>query len=275
MTSVLKKLLVLTLAASIFLAAINSPSSRTVAQQPANSLNLPGLHGRVTVRRDERGIPYIEATNDDDLHFAQGYVTASDRLWQMDLLRRTERGELAEVLSAGPNNVALEQDKQHRTLGFAQVVDAEIAQSAPWARALLEAYARGVNAYIASLDAKTLPPEFQILQYRPKPWTPADSLLIGKVFAEGLSSTWRLDVMRGALAGLPAEKRAGLMPEMSPLDVLVFGRDSRDTNKKTSSAHSTESSDSFSRETLVTLAQDEEIANQALARVGLYVEGLA
>ncbi|HLR04671.1 MAG TPA: penicillin acylase family protein, partial [Pyrinomonadaceae bacterium] len=162
MTSVLKKLLVLTLAASIFLAAINSPSSRTVAQQSTKSLSLSGLRGRVTVRRDERGIPYIEATNDDDLHFAQGYVTASDRLWQMDLLRRTARGELAEILGAGPNNVVLEQDKQHRTLGFAREAEAEVAQAAPRSRVLLEAYAAGVNAYINSLDAKSLPPEFQI-----------------------------------------------------------------------------------------------------------------
>jgi penicillin amidase len=236
---------------------------------------MAGLRDRVTVRRDERGIPYIEAKNNEDLYFAQGYVTASDRLWQMDLLRRTERGELAEVLGAGPNNAALEQDKQHRTLGFAQVVDAEIAQAAPWSRALLEAYARGVNAYMASLDAKTLPPEFQILQYKPKPWTPADSLLVGKLFSEALSSTWRIDILRAALAGLPEEKRAGLMPETSPLDVLVVGEDSKDANKKRSAVHSTESTGSCSRETLLALARDEELANQSLARVGLYVEGLA
>ena len=102
-----KKLLVLVLC----VLASNSFTSPAVAQQPIKNLNLAGLHGRVTVRRDERGIPYIEATNDTDLHFAQGYVTASDRLWQMDLLRRTARGELAEILGAGPNNAALEQDK--------------------------------------------------------------------------------------------------------------------------------------------------------------------
>ena len=74
---------------------------------------------------------------------------------------------------------------------------------------------------------KALPPEFQILQYKPKPWTPADSLLVGKLFSEALSSTWRLDLMREALAGLPAEKRAALMPETSPLDVLVVGKDTK------------------------------------------------
>src|SRR5262245_49685203 len=62
------------------------------------TLRLAGLRERVTVRRDERGIPYIEAANETDLYLAQGYVTASDRLWQMDLLRRTARGELAEIL---------------------------------------------------------------------------------------------------------------------------------------------------------------------------------
>src|ERR1700674_4605075 len=143
-----QKLLVLILTGGICVAAINSSNSVAIAQQSTKSLDLPGLHSRVTVRRDERGIPYIEAANDDDLHFAQGYVTASDRLWQMDLMRRTARGELAEILGAGPNNVALEQDKQHRILGFAQEAEAEVAQAAPQSRALLEAYAAGVNAYI-------------------------------------------------------------------------------------------------------------------------------
>ena len=102
-------------------------------QQPAqsNSIQVAGLLDRVTIRRDERGIAYMDAKNDEDLYFAQGYVTASDRLWQMDLFRRTERGELAEILTAGPNNIALEQDKQHRTLGFAQVAEAEVTQASP------------------------------------------------------------------------------------------------------------------------------------------------
>ncbi len=251
--------------------------SRTYAsgQQatPANTstIQLPGLRERVTIRRDERGIPYIEARNDEDLAFAQGYVTANDRLWQMDLFRRTERGELAEVLTAGPNNVALEQDKQHRTLGFAQVAEAEVAQASPQARALLDAYARGVNAYIASLDPKALPPEFQILQYKPKPWTPADSLLVVKLFYEALSSTWRLDVLREALANLPAEKRAGLTPEFSPIDVVVVGKDTKKPMTGASSASQTD----FPNDALAALAKHQEIADHALARVGFYAEGLA
>ncbi|MDQ5844889.1 MAG: penicillin acylase family protein [Acidobacteriota bacterium] len=249
------------------------PLSFVSAQQtttPAGSIQLPGLRQRVTIRRDERGIPYIEAQNDEDLYFAQGYATARDRLWQMDLLRRTERGELAEVLTAGPNNIALNQDKLHRTLGFARVVDAEFARASPQTRSLLEAYAKGVNAYIASLDAKSLPPEFQILQYRPKPWTPTDSLLVVKVFAEALSSTWRLDVMREAFGGLPEEKRARLMPEISPLDVIVVGKDSKRTTKTTARSNTP-----FSRETIQKLVHNQELESHALARLGLYAEGLA
>jgi len=87
------------------------------------SVSIKGLKDRVTITRDERGIPYIDAKNDEDLYFAQGYATAADRLWEMDLFRRTARGELAEILGAGPNNVVLEQDKLHRTYGFAQEVD--------------------------------------------------------------------------------------------------------------------------------------------------------
>ncbi len=273
MNRVFTKLLALVMTVGICAIAINSYHSRAVAQQAAKSLNLPGLQARVTVRRDERGIPYIEAANDTDLHFAQGYVTASDRLWQMDFLRRTARGELAEVLGAGPNNAALEQDKQHRTLGFTAEAEAEVAQASAQSRALFEAYAAGVNAYINSLDAKALPPEFQILQYKPRPWTPADSLLVAKLFAEGLSNTWRLDIMREALAGLPAEKRAALLPEISPLDVLVVGKDTMKSNA--SNANRIQGSGSVSPELIAALVKDQEVEAQALERVGLYAEGLA
>ncbi|MCM3872048.1 MAG: penicillin acylase family protein, partial [Pyrinomonadaceae bacterium] len=113
------------------LAIISLPSmSANQTGSPAaqsQTVQLQGLRERVTVRRDERGIPYITANNDEDLYFAQGYATAADRLWQMDLLRRTARGELAEIFG----NNALEEDKRHRTFGFAQTADAEVAQATP------------------------------------------------------------------------------------------------------------------------------------------------
>src|SRR5499433_2752021 len=109
--------LLLIFLASLFVVAFVFRGYPTGAQPQANTMTLTGLKDRVTVRRDERGIPYIEATNDDDLYFAQGYVTASDRLWQMDLLRRSARGELAEIFG----NVVIEEDKRRRILGFAKL----------------------------------------------------------------------------------------------------------------------------------------------------------
>jgi penicillin amidase len=188
---------------------------------PTTTIQLAGLHDRVIVRRDERGIPYIEAKNDDDLYFAQGYVMASDRLWQMDLLRRNVRGELAEILGTA----ALGQDQRHRTLGFARVVDATAAQLTPQMRAVLDAYAKGVNAFIESRTSQNLPPEFLILQYKPRPWIPADTIAVGKLLYEVLSNTWPVDIMRASLSNLPKEKRDALLLETTPLDVLAVGKD--------------------------------------------------
>lgn len=244
-----------------------------VAQnQSRPAVQVKGLKERVTITRDERGIPYIDAKSDEDLYFAQGYATAADRLWQMDLFRRSARGELAEVLGAGPNNVALDQDKLHRTYGFAQAAEAEVAQASPKSLAIIEAYARGVNAYASSLDPKSLPPEFQLLQFSFRPWTPADSFIIAKIFFEALSDTWRLDVMRQALASLPAEKRNALLPSMSPIDVLVVGKD---TKARSSSATLQQPQAPLSSEALAALAHNQSIAAAALDRIGFHADGLA
>ena len=240
-------------------------------KESPQSIKIKGLKERVTITRDERGIPYIDAKNDEDLYFAQGYATAADRLWQMDLLRRSARGELAEILGAGPNNVVLDQDKLHRTYGFAQEAEAEVAQAPPQSLRAVEAYARGVNAYASSLDAKSLPPEFQILQYSFRPWTAADSVVVVKNFAEALSDTWRLDLMRQEMASLPAEKRNALLVEMSPLDVLVVGKD---TQAKPASARS-KPVDSLSPEALSALARNQAIAAAGLDRIGFYADALA
>ncbi len=244
-------------------------SSQTAPQQTA--VQIKGIKDRITIRRDERGIPYVEAQNDEDLFFGQGYATAQDRLWQMDLFRRTARGELAEVLGAGPGNVAIEQDKLHRTYGFAQAAEAEFANSSPRTRTMLEAYARGVNAYASSLDPKSMPPEFQILQYSFRPWTPADSLVVVKIFFEALSDTWRLDIMRQALSVLPPEKRAELLPEISPIDVLVVGKD---TQSKVKSAARIKP-ERVSPEALAKLAHNQEVAAAALDRIGFHTDALA
>jgi penicillin G amidase len=245
------------------------PNTGEVAPQQT-AIKVAGLKDEVTIRRDERGIPYVEAKNDEDLYFGQGYATAQDRLWQMDIFRRTARGELAEVLTAGPNNVALDQDKLHRTYGFTQVAEKELANASPRTRAILEAYARGVNAYASSLDPKSMPPEFQILQYSFRPWTPVDSFVVVKIFFEALSDTWRLDIMRQAFSVLPAEKRAELLPSNSPIDVLVVGKDTQ--SRATLSPLKPQP---VSPEALAKLADNKAIAAAALDRIGFYADALA
>ncbi|HEX5885507.1 MAG TPA: penicillin acylase family protein, partial [Pyrinomonadaceae bacterium] len=148
--------------------------------------------------------------------------------------------------------------------------EAELANASPRARAVLEAYARGVNAYAASLDPKSMPPEFQILSYGFRPWTPADSFVVVKIFFEALSDTWRLDVMRQALSVLPAEKRAELLPKISPIDVLVVGKD---TQSRAESARMKPYS--VSTETLTKLAHNQAIAAAALDRIGFHTDALA
>ena len=101
-------------------------------------------------------------------------------------------------------------------------------------RTALEAYANGVNAYIASRTDRDLPPEFLILQYKPRPWVPADSLAVGKLIYEVLSTTYQYDLLRASLAQLPKAKRDMLLPVKSSLDVLVVGKDRAKPTRATS-----------------------------------------
>ena len=168
------------------------------------------------IRRNARGVPFINAANEAELYFAQGYATASDRLWQMDFLRRTARGELAEVLGNG----AVEVDKLHRIYGFRRVAEKLLAGATAQTRAVLDAYARGVNAFIEQCDNGSLPFEFQALRYQPRPWTGVDSAALGKLFAEKLSFTVDTDIFRALLSDLPSERVEQLLPQSSPLDLV-------------------------------------------------------
>jgi penicillin amidase len=244
----------------------------------ATTLRLPGLSSRTLIRRDERGIPYIEASNEADLYFAQGYATASDRLFQMELFRRTARGELSEIFG----KATLDEDKRHRTLGFAQLAEAQVEFLPQKLRKALEDYARGVNAFIESRDAKTLPPEFQILQLKPRPWRVADSLATSKLFDESLSTSWRLDLIRASFSDLPQDKRDALFPETSPLDVLLVGSDNSGTQKTKSSivkpaAIDDSSANSTSRvanevEIMRAVKRDELLQRRSLERLGIFAE---
>jgi penicillin G amidase len=147
--------------------------------------HVPGLSAPVTVRRDAHGTPHIDADTQDDLFFAQGYVTAQDRLWQMDMLRRHGEGTLAAVL--GPT--LLKHDEEQRVLELGNTAR-RIYRNLPLAqRTQLEDYARGVNAYITHCEAtNSLRPEFKLLFYKPAPWTGVDSIAVGMTMVETLDT---------------------------------------------------------------------------------------
>ncbi len=132
----------------------------------------------VEISFDARGIPRIRARSDRDLFFAAGYVHASDRLFQMELVRRLARGELAEIFG----EIAYDMDVKQRKIGFGRKAVREAADLSSTAKSMLESYSSGVNSFISK--TRQLPPEFTLLGFRPRPWTPADSLAIA------LYQTW-------------------------------------------------------------------------------------
>src|SRR6476620_9349458 len=130
------------------------------------SITIPGLDSAVDVRRDRWGVPHIYARTEHDLFFAQGFVAAQDRLWQMEMWRRQAEGRLAEVLGAR----AVERDRLARLFRYRGSSDAEWAAYGPNARAIVGSFVAGVNAYIARV--KDRPPiEFTMMGFAPEPWT--------------------------------------------------------------------------------------------------------
>ncbi|HEX5284541.1 MAG TPA: penicillin acylase family protein [Bryocella sp.] len=173
------------------------------------TVSVDGLHAPVSVTRNAQGVPSIRASSQDDLLFAQGYVTAQDRLWQMDTLRRHAAGELAEILGPG----MVEHDKLQRYLRLRAAADRGAASLPADQRRELEAYARGVNSFIDS-HRNNLPLEFHLLHYAPRPWTPRDSLLVSLVMWQDLSTSFTTKLDREALSRhLPAS----LLPDLYPV----------------------------------------------------------
>ncbi len=157
------------------------------------TLRLPGLSAPVTITLDGNGVPWIHAANEPDAAAALGYVHARDRMFQMDLMRRAASGRLAALV--GP--AALPLDKQMRVLGLGRLAEGDVAVQTPETRALLEAYAAGVNAWIAR-RGRFAAPEFLYFG-APEPWRPSDSLLWGRTMSLWLSSNYRTELTRQAL----------------------------------------------------------------------------
>lgn len=190
--------------------------------------NLKGIQAPIEIIRDTWGIPHIYAQNETDLFFAQGYVHAQDRLWQMELMRRLVSGRLSEVIG----KETLEIDKITRALGFQHLAEKEakgIGEEPHYQ--VMKAYVKGVNAYIE--QAKKLPTEYKLLRFKPEIWTVADSLAIARFLSLQMSHGWLHQVERWHLANkYGLEKVQELFPEY-PLSNPISLTNGIETNKRT------------------------------------------
>ena len=172
------------------------------------TLHLPGLQHPVSVTLDEHGIPRIDAADLPDAAVATGFLHARDRMFQMELMRRVGSGRISEL--AGPSGLPI--DRMMRTLGLRRLAEAAYPALPAPTRALLDAYARGVNAAIDA-RGRFISPEFLLLG-RPAPWTPADSLLWGRLMGLSLAENWRTELGRlAAAARVPPDRLLQLWPQ--------------------------------------------------------------
>jgi penicillin amidase len=175
-------------------AAIRFQLLRRPLPRTKGTMRLAGPHASITIRRDRWGVPHIRASTRHDLWFAQGFCHGQDRLWQLELYRRSSSGRIAEI--AG--RPALQSDRLMRTLGLRRVSEREERTLEPELRADLEAMCAGINA--AAEAAPVLPPEFQVTRVGFDPWRPADMLCALKLLSFGLSTNWERELLRADMA---------------------------------------------------------------------------
>ncbi|WP_167481957.1 penicillin acylase family protein [Thermus caldilimi] len=181
---------------------------RASLPQVEGRMVLKGLSAPVEVGRDAQGVVRIQAQTLKDLLFAQGFVHAQERLWQMEFQRRVGQGRLSEVLG----EAALPQDRFLRTWGFYQAAKSAYARLYPEEKEAMDAYVAGVNAFLAS--GAPLPPEFRLLGFRPEPWTGPDVLVWAKMMSFDLSGNWEEELLRHRLLarGISKERLLELIP---------------------------------------------------------------
>ncbi len=182
----------LVLAAAVFVLYVQSGVSAGAAE-PSGTLGGFGVRAPVRIVRDGRGIPHVYAQNEADLYFAEGYLQATDRLFQLDVYRRLVAGRLAEVFGAS----ALENDLAARTYDVKGLIAAQERALSPDERTDLQAFSDGINAAIRT---RPLPPEFRALGYKPEPWTASDSLTASFSTVLALTDGWDDVLVRSDVA---------------------------------------------------------------------------
>lgn len=195
------------------------------------TLSVEGLEHEVQIYRDAMGVPHIIALNEHDMIFAQGYVHAQDRLWQMDMVRRLAEGRVSEVLG----DRTVEFDKLFRTLGLSRVAETIEQSLQPESHTLLDAYARGVNAFVRD-HYHRLPVEFDVLNYRPEPWKPQHSIMVARMIAWDLAMATITDIplammvdkvdLRKGVKAIPSTvaDSAAVLADLKELKSTLVGR---------------------------------------------------
>ena len=204
-------------------------------------LNLDGLRDKVEVYFDDRLVPHIYAKNDEDLFFMQGYITAKNRLWQMEIQTHNAAGRVSEVAGAGADGSVLKADRMSRRIGLgygAENSKAYIEKDAA-SNDLVRAYCAGVNAYIKHLQPKDYPLEYKLLGYAPEEWTPLKVALLLKNMANMLS-VYEFDIENNNFVSKYGEEQFHyLYPERDSFSDYIIPKGtawgfSRDTTVKTS-----------------------------------------
>jgi penicillin G amidase len=175
---------------------------------PPTDLKLPGLKAEVTVSYDDNGVPHIFAQNDADLYYAQGYVIARDRLWQMDFYSRVAAGRLSEVM--GPLVTDLDRYNRHLRLPEAAAAIAKEFAADPESKMITEAYSAGVNAYIAQIGYREMAVEYKLLGYKPEAWSPLKTALVEMVMRKDMNG--RSDDFR--MSNILAKHGKGVVDEL-------------------------------------------------------------
>ena len=190
--------------------------------QTDGEIRLEGLDGTVDINRDPMGVPHIYATTPHDLFFAQGFVHAQDRFWQMDFWRHVGSGTISEMFSS-----EVETDAFLRTLGWRVTAEQEWEQLPPVLKDQLTAYTEGVNAYLKDHEVTALSLEYSILgllspDYKIEPWTPVNSLTWGKAMAWDLRRNMDLEIERAILLKTLTAKQVGTLFPPYPQDHPVI-----------------------------------------------------
>ncbi|HBK89987.1 MAG TPA: penicillin acylase family protein, partial [Cytophagales bacterium] len=173
--------------------------------------SIPGLTDKVTIVYDSIGVPHIFATNDNDLFFTQGYVTANDRLWQMEFQTHAAAGRVSEIIG----KAALDYDRRQRRLGMVAAAQNAIKsmESNPVSKAMVDSYSKGINAYISTLSYEDYPFEYKLLDYSPEPWSGIKCALLLKSMAQTLNMGEKDLEMTNALSLFGKDMIALLYPD--------------------------------------------------------------